>query len=145
MNVLKHAIKTGVLIGACLLGVTATATELNRIVAVVDSGVILASDVNLRIRALEQQAVSRGEQFAVTDAVRQQILERLILEQAQIEIAKRRGLVIDDGRLNDTLRQIASNRNLSLAELRNALEADGHSYLAFREQIRRELLINLVR
>jgi peptidyl-prolyl cis-trans isomerase SurA len=145
MNVLKHAIKTGVLIGACLLGVTATATELNRIVAVVDSGVILASDVNLRIRALEQQAISRGEQFVVTDAVRQQILERLILEQAQIEIAKRRGLVIDDGRLNDTLRQIASNRNLSLAELRNALEADGQSYLAFREQIRRELLINLVR
>ncbi|MGA1207556.1 MAG: peptidylprolyl isomerase [Litorivicinaceae bacterium] len=145
MNVLKHAIKTGVLIGACLFGLPTLATELNRIVAVVDSGVILASDVEARLTALQQQAQSRGEQFVVTDGVRAQILERLILEQAQLEIAKRRGLVIDDGRLNATLRQIADNRKLSLAELRAELEANGQSYTAFREQIRRELLINLVR
>ena len=145
MNVLKHAIKTGVLIGACLFGLPTLATELNRIVAVVDSGVILASDVEARLTALQQQAQSRGEQFVVTDGVRAQILERLILEQAQLEIAKRRGLVIDDGRLNATLRQIADNRKLSLAELRAELEANGQSYTGFREQIRRELLINLVR
>lgn len=145
MNVLKHAIKTGVFIGACLMGLPTMANELNRIVAVVDSGVILASDIEARLIALQGQAQSRGDQFVVTDGVRSQVLERLILEQAQLEIAKRRGLVIDDGRLNATLRQIAENRSLTLAELRAELEANGQSYSAFREQIRRELLINLVR
>lgn len=144
MNVLKHAINASLLVG-CLLGSHAQAIELNRIVAVVDTGVILASDVEARVSAIRQQAAGRGEQFTDSEQVRAQILERLILEQAQLEIAKRRGLVIDDGRLNDTLRQIASNRQLTLAALRTELEAGGQSYLAFREQIRRELLINLVR
>ena len=54
----------------------------------------------------------------VNDELRQQVLERLILEQAQIEVAKRGGLQIDDARVNETLLQIAKNRETDLPGLK---------------------------
>ena len=80
----------------------------------------------------------------MTDELRQQVLERLILEQAQIEVAKRRGLQIDDARVNETLLQIAKNRDTDLLGLKTRSNLK-EELRCFREQIRRELLINAVR
>jgi peptidyl-prolyl cis-trans isomerase SurA len=114
-------------------------------VAVVDSGVVLASDVETRLNDLKTQAESRGNAVEINDELREQVLERLILEQAQVEVAKRRGLQIDDARVNETLLQIAKNRETDLLGLKNAIESEGKSFAVFREQIRRELLINAIR
>jgi peptidyl-prolyl cis-trans isomerase SurA len=62
-----------------------------------------------------------------------------------VEVAKRRGLQIDDARVNETLLQIAKNRDTDLLGLKNAIESEGKSFTVFREQIRRELLINAIR
>lgn len=113
--------------------------------AVVDSGVVLASDVETRLNDLKTQAESRGNAVEINDELREQVLERLILEQAQVEVAKRRGLQIDDARVNETLLQIAKNRETDLLGLKNAIESEGKSFAVFREQIRRELLINAIR
>ena len=59
---------------------------------------------------------------------------RLILEQAQVEVAKRRGLQIDDARVNETLLQIAKNRNTDLLGLKNAIEAEGRASLCFESR-----------
>ena len=127
-----------------LLGI-AEARVIDKIVAVVDSGVVLSSDIQTRLNDLHTQAESRGNTIEMTDELRQQVLERLILEQAQVEVAKRRGLQIDDARVNETLLQIAKNRDTDLFGLKNAIEAEGKSFTVFREQIRRELLISAVR
>ena len=127
-----------------LLG-TVEAQIIDKIIAVVDSGVILSSDVKTRLNDLKMQAESRGNAMEVNDELRQQVLERLILEQAQIEVAKRGGLQIDDARVNETLLQIAKNRETDLPGLKNLIESEGRNFTIFREQIRRELIINAVR
>ena len=147
MNSLKHASKllaSGLVRLACTTS-SVHAAVLDRIVAVVDSGVVLESDVERRLNDLKAQADARGNAIEISDALKEQVLERLILEQAQLEIAKRRGLDIDDARVNETLTQIAENRNTDLLGLKSAIEAEGQSFSMFREQIRRELLINAVR
>jgi len=146
MNSLKLGIKCALsaLIFSNLIGI-ANARVIDRIVAVVDSGVVLASDVETRLTDLKTQAESRGNAIEINDELREQVLERLILEQAQVEVAKRRGLQIDDARVNETLLQIAKNRETDLLGLKNAIESEGKSFTVFREQIRRELLINAIR
>ena len=146
MNSLKLGIKFAfsTLVFNALLGTT-EARVIDKIVAVVDSGVVLSSDVERRLNDLKTQAESRGNAIEINDELRRQVLERLILEQAQVEVAKLRGLHIDDARVNETLLQIAKNRDTDLLGLKNAIESDGKSFTVFREQIRRELLINAVR
>ena len=146
MNSLKLGIKCALsaLIFSNLVGI-ANARVIDKIVAVVDSGVVLASDVETRLNDLKTQAESRGNAVEINDELREQVLERLILEQAQVEVAKRRGLQIDDARVNETLLQIAKNRETDLLGLKNAIESEGKSFAVFREQIRRELLINAIR
>lgn len=146
MNSLKLGIKCALsaLIFSNLVGI-ANARVIDKIVAVVDSGVVLASDVETRLNDLKTQAESRGNAVEINDELREQVLERLILEQAQVEVAKRRGLQIDDARVNETLLQIAKNRETDLLGLKNAIESEGKSFTVFREQIRRELLINAIR
>jgi len=146
MNSLKLGIKCALsaLIFSNLIGI-ANARVIDRIVAVVDSGVVLASDVETRLNDLKTQAESRGNAVEINDELREQVLERLILEQAQVEMAKRRGLQIDDARVNETLLQIAKNRETDLLGLKNAIESEGKSFTVFRDQIRRELLINAIR
>ena len=146
MNSLKLGIKCALsaLVLNSLLGI-AEARVIDKIVAVVDSGVVLSSDIETRLNDLQTQAESRGNTIEMTDELRQQVLERLILEQAQVEVAKRRGLQIDDARVNETLLQIAKNRDTDLLGLKNAIESEGKSFAVFREQIRRELLISAVR
>jgi len=146
MNSLKLGIKCALsaLIFSNLIGI-ANARVIDKIVAVVDSGVVLASDVETRLNDLKTQAESRGNAVEINDELREQVLERLILEQAQVEVAKRRGLQIDDARVNETLLQIAKNRETDLLGLKNAIESEGKSFTVFRDQIRRELLINAIR
>lgn len=146
MNSLKLGIKCALsaLIFSNLIGI-ANARVIDKIVAIVDSGVVLASDVETRLNDLKTQAESRGNAVEINDELREQVLERLILEQAQVEVAKRRGLQIDDARVNETLLQIAKNRETDLLGLKNAIESEGKSFAVFREQIRRELLINAIR
>ena len=147
MNSLKHVSKllaSSVVWLACTTA-SVQASVLDRIVAVVDSGVVLESDVERRLNDLKAQADARGNTIEISEALKEQVLERLILEQAQLEIAKRRGLEVDDARVNETLTQIAENRNTDLLGLRSSIEAEGQSFAVFREQIRRELLINAVR
>ena len=146
MNSLKLDIKCALstLVFSGLLGI-AEARVIDKIVAVVDSGVVLSSDIETRLNDLQTQAELRGNTIEMTDELRQQVLERLILEQAQVEVAKRRGLQIDDARVNETLLQIAKNRDTDLLGLKNAIESERKSFAVFREQIRRELLINAVR
>ena len=146
MNSLKLGIRCALsaLIFSNLIGI-ANARVIDKIVAVVDSGVVLASDVETRLNDLKTQAESRGNAVEINDELREQVLERLILEQAQVEVAKRRGLQIDDARVNETLLQIAKNREKDLLGLKHAIDSEGKSFAVFREQIRRELLINAIR
>lgn len=139
-------------LGALLLGnlllatsVSAQVRPLDRIVAIVDNDVIMQSQLDQRLREVQQTIEKRGAEMPPTDVMQQQVLERLITENLQLQIGDRSGIRISDEELNQAMGTIAQRNNMSLEQFRNALEADGLSLDTAREQIRREMVISRVR
>ena len=123
----------------------AKVVPLDRVVAIVDKDIIMASELDERITVVRQQLQQRSPNLPPEDVLKQQVLERLIVESLQLQLADRAGARIDDNSLNQTIASIASRNGLTLTQFRQALERDGVSYAKAREQIRREMLINQVR
>lgn len=118
---------------------------LDRIVAVVDKDVVMESELNKRIEAVQRQLSERKITLPPGSVLRQQVLEQLVLENLQLQMGRNGGIRIDDWALNDAVSQIARRNGMSLDEFRKSLEADGLSYAEAREEIRREMVINRVR
>jgi len=139
-------------LGALLLGNVLLATTvfaqvrpLDRIVAIVDNDVIMQSQLEQRLREVEQTIKKRGAEMPPREVMQQQVLERLITENLQLQIGERSGIRISDEELNQAMGTIAQRNNMNLDQFRNALEADGLSLETAREQIRREMVISRVR
>src|SRR5690554_4169045 len=102
------------LIGALSHGMALTAQAetvvLDRVIAVVDEGVVLQSEFDERRDSVLQRLQGQYEQLPPMDVLEQQILDQLILEQLQLEEAGRYGMEISDQQLNQALQQVmASN------------------------------------
>lgn len=135
------------LLGAVFLGSAAQAQvqPLDRVVAIVDNDVIMYSQLDQRLHEVEQSLSKRGGQLPPQDIMQQQVLERLIVENLQLQIGDRSGIRITDEELNQAMASIAQRNNLTLDQFRAALARDGLSYEQAREQIRREMVISRVR
>lgn len=135
------------LLGAALLASSAQAQfqSLDRVVAIVDNDVIMYSQLDQRLREIEQTVSKRGGQLPPQDVLQQQVLERLIVENLQLQIGDRSGIRITDEELNQAMESIARRNRLSLEQFRAALIRDGLSYEEAREQVRREMIISRVR
>jgi peptidyl-prolyl cis-trans isomerase SurA len=118
---------------------------LDRIIAVVDEDVIMQSEVNARMNAIKAQiAANPNGQTPPDDVLTSQIIERLVIESLQLQMADRGGVRVSDSELNQAMRGIAEQNQLTLEEFRIAIEKDGISYAEMRDQIRRELMIGRV-
>lgn len=118
---------------------------LNRIAAVVNVDVILVSELNAAVNKVVEQLNKKGTQLPDRDVLVKQVLERLIVDKLQMQIAERNGLTIDDNRLNEEIEALAISNGVNLSEFRKVLEAEGYSYSAFRENIRKKLILEEVR
>lgn len=132
------------LLFAAILPVQSQAQQLDRIVAVVNEDIIMKSELDLRTQLITEQIEGQGVQLPPRDILRQQVLDRLIIDSLQLQVAENQGLRISDRQLNETLEAIAAQNGMSLAQFREALIAEGQDYAQAREQIRRELLVNQV-
>ena len=119
--------------------------ELDRIVAVVNDDIIASSDLEARLKRVREQLRQSGTVAPPPDALRRQMLERLILVRLQLQLARDSGIRIDDDRLNKTVLRIAQQSELTLREFRDALERDGYEYAKFREEVRDDIMISEVR
>tara|TARA_Y100000768_G_scaffold377623_1_gene351071 strand:- start:485 stop:1804 length:1320 start_codon:yes stop_codon:yes gene_type:complete len=117
---------------------------IDRVVAVVDSGVIMESQLNARVEDILLRLKDNKAELPSLNLLEEQVLERLIIEEIQMQIADRAGIKISDSELNQTLSSVSSQNNLSLEEFRIKLEAEGTSYKAFRDSVRKELIIQRV-
>ena len=113
----------------------------DRIVAVVNDEVITQADLNERIALVSGQLQRQGGQLPTQDVLRTQILERMINDLLQVQLAKETGIKVDDTMLERTIDRIAQENNLSRSDFRVALERDGIRYTKFREDIRNEILL----
>ena len=125
--------------------VQAAVVPLDKVVAIVDNDVVMQSQLDQRLNEVKQNITRRGAAAPPESELRQQVLERLILEDIQMQLAGRMGVKISDEELNQAVATIAQRNGLSVAEFRQALARDGLSYDAAREQVRREMMISRVR
>jgi peptidyl-prolyl cis-trans isomerase SurA len=119
--------------------------ELDRVVAVVNSDVVTASDLASRVRSVERQLRRQRIQAPPADVLERQVLERLVMDRTLVQLAREQGLRIDDAQLERAVAGIAQENRMTPAQLRAQIEADGVSYLRFREDLRDEMLIARLR
>lgn len=117
---------------------------LDQVVAIVDDDVIMASELRERVQSITQTLQTRGAELPPEDVLIRETLDRLILESLQLQLAQRVGVRISDAQLNAAMERVAAQNRMSLEEFRQALEAQGESFAAMREQVRREMLVQQV-
>ncbi|MBV1787328.1 peptidylprolyl isomerase [Marinobacterium sp. D7] len=143
MRLFKRVIgRTLPLLATLLCFQQAQAAELiDRVVAVVNDDIVLQSELDNRTELVLEQIRAQGSQAPQESVLRKQVLERLIMDHIQFQIAKRQGIRVSDQELNAALQNIADKNNLTLAQFREALIAEGRDYAQVREQIREEMLL----
>ena len=135
------------MLGAALLSgaVHAAVQPLDRVVAIVDNDVVMQSQLDQRTQEVQQTIAKRGGGVPPASALQQQVLERLIVENLQLQIGERSGIRITDEELNQAIATIAQRNGMSVDQFRAALSHDGLSYDDAREQVKREMIISRVR
>jgi len=135
-------------VGALLLVLSAAANsvqkDLDYIVAIVDDDVVLATELVNRLTSVRKQMEAANMKLPPDDVLFNQMLERLIMEDIQLQMGQRAGVRIDDETLTNALEGIAQQNKMTLDEFTKALERDGLPYNEFREDVRRELIIQRV-
>ena len=118
---------------------------MDRIVAVVNSEVITSGEVAARVKVVKQQLGQQGTQLPPEDVLQKQVLERMIMDRLQLQLAKETALRVDDLQLDRTVARVAESNKMSLTEFRRALERDGVQFDKFREEIRNEITLSRLR
>ncbi len=120
-------------------------TPLNHIVATVNDDVILQSELDKRMRVVVEQLEKQHAQLPPQTVLEKQVLDRLIIENLQLQMAERSGIRIDDDTLNKNLQEMAAQNKMTLDQFRQVLEKEGYDYVAFREEFRNQLTMNRIR
>lgn len=123
---------------------TAALIVLDEIAAIVNDDVVMQSEVEDRMKAFKSQFARNGGQVPPDAVVTKQIIERLVIESLQLQMAERAGVRISDEELNQAMRRIAEQNRMTLESFQSALAQDGIPYADMREQIRNELKISRV-
>jgi len=134
-------------VGLLLMSTAALCQEyekIDEIVAIVDEGVILRSELEEAMRAIEAQFQARGERLPPQPVLQEQVLERLISQQVQLQRAEATGVRVSDQQVDRSLDDVARQNNLSLSQLRQALESEGGDFNEFREDVREQLIISML-
>jgi peptidyl-prolyl cis-trans isomerase SurA len=127
------------------ISLTSQAATLDRVVAVVNQDVVLASQLDTLIAKVQHDAAASGQPLPEYNQLRKQALDRLIGESLVVQLAERQGLRVGDSQLDQAIASIASDQKISMDELKKEAAADGLSEAQFRDQVRRELLMSEVR
>ncbi|MGV1017081.1 MAG: peptidylprolyl isomerase [Fluviibacter phosphoraccumulans] len=118
---------------------------LDRIVAVVNDGVITQNQLNARVRSATMQLYRQKVQLPPADILRQQVLDQMVTERAQVQAAKEAGIQVDDAELEQALIRVAANQKMTPQQMRQTVEKDGVTWPEFREEIRNQMMIARVR
>ncbi len=136
---LKKLLSTAILSLSLCHGAFAAPQEIDKVIGVVNQGVILKSEVDTIINRVKKQAAEQGQQLPKDETLRVQAVERLVNQTLMMQMAERMGLEISDSQLDQTLANMAKDQGGTIADLRRTIEASGESFQAYREEIRKEI------
>jgi peptidyl-prolyl cis-trans isomerase SurA len=133
------------LLAACVAPAAHAVTLVDRIVAVVNKEVITYSELNEAVGMAERQMRRQGTPSPERAVLERQMLERLILDKAQLQLARETGIRIDELQLDRAVERIAQTNNMTLADFRRALEADGIVFDSWRNDVRQQMMMARLR
>jgi peptidyl-prolyl cis-trans isomerase SurA len=117
----------------------------DRVVAVVNKEAITLSELNDQVAAAERQLRRQGTPLPDHATLERQVLERLILVKAQLQLANDLGIKVEDVELDRAIQRIADNNGMSLADFQKALESGGVSFDKFRKEVREQIILTRLR
>jgi peptidyl-prolyl cis-trans isomerase SurA len=135
-----------ILILACSLSANTYASieVLDRIAVIVDDGLIMESQIKSGFKEIVSLYKEQNIPLPGSDNLKDQVIESLIIEELQLQMANRAGVRISDSELNNAITRIANNSQMELEEFIAYIENDGESYESFRENVRKQMLIQRV-
>ncbi|WP_354329583.1 MULTISPECIES: peptidylprolyl isomerase [unclassified Undibacterium] len=117
----------------------------NKIVVVVNDDVITSQELNDRLKAVEKRLTAQGTALPSRADLQKQLLERMIVDRAQLQLAKENGMRVDDIMLDRSMQRLAEQNKMSLQEFRNQVEREGTPYVRFREEVRDDIMMQRIR
>ena len=117
---------------------------LDRVAIIVGEGVVLESQVNNMLENIKKRYEEQGAPMPPQEMMLEQVHERLIIEELQLQMGRQAGIRVGDGELNQAFENIAQSNGLSLESFIETLEAEGESYEELRSQVRKEMIIQRV-
>jgi len=118
---------------------------LDRVAATVNEGVVLQSELEEQMVIIAGRMRAQNVELPPQNVMRKQVLDRLVLQELQVQRANRAGIKVSDETLNNALSDVATQNNIKLADLPDALSAQGIEYAGYREQLRKELSMQILR
>ncbi len=130
---------------AALAQAQPTQQQADYIVAVVNSDPITESEVRSEVVRLRQEYAQQPQSLPAPDELRKMVLERLIGERAQLQVARETGIRVDDANIDQAEQAVARQNQIDVPELRRRLAKDGIALSRFREQLRDQFLLSRLR
>ena len=118
---------------------------LDRIAAIVNDGLVLKSELDQQMTSVEKRLQEQKVELPSQSVLQQQVLDRLVLQEIQLQRAKHVGLTVTDEQLNGALQEIAARNKIPFDQLPTALQAQGVDYKLYRESMRKELTLSTLR
>src|SRR5580698_10524662 len=118
---------------------------LDRIAAIVNDGLVLKSELDQQMTSVEKRLQEQKVELPSQSILQQQVLDRLVLQEIQLQRAKHVGLTVTDEQLNGALQEIAARNKIPFDQLPRALAAQAVDYKAYRESMRKELTLSTLR
>ncbi|WP_137222577.1 peptidylprolyl isomerase SurA [Shewanella sp. MEBiC00475] len=119
----------------------AVPVPLDRVAVQINDGIILESEITNMISTVKANAKAADQTLPSDDALRTQVIERLILTHLQMQTAERIGLNIGDLQLDQTIENIAKEQKMTVAQMQQSIESEGTSFSQYREQLRQEVTL----
>ena len=118
---------------------------LDRVVAIVNDGVVLNSDLDAQIEAITERMRQQRLELPPQNVLRQQVLERLVVQEIELQHAGRAGVKVTDEMLNAALTDVAKRNNITLSQLPDTLKQQGVDYPSYRDEVRKEITLTVLR
>jgi peptidyl-prolyl cis-trans isomerase SurA len=118
---------------------------LDRIAATVNEGVVLQSELDEQMIIITERLREQKLELPPQNVLRRQVLDRLVLQELQMQRADRAGIKVPDETLNNALNDVAQQNQIKLTDLPNALAAQGIDYASYRDTLRKELAMQILR
>lgn len=116
--------------------------SIDGIAAIVNDSVITRSELNNELEMVKLQIQHSGNAAPAHTVLEKQVLEHLIVNEIQLQIAKKTGLQVDDNALDNAISNIAKQNGLTVTQLREAVNSQGMDYNHYRDNVRRQMTVS---